>query len=136
LAQVAQDDDALETLMGMYKDLETRKQKAEGMLVDVEEDEEKRAEIEAELVKFETWAARVQPFLTDPTCISTYQEQRLAIRILGIKAVVQPTNKESPPNKVQPGRVKIAVTVPGILEKCDIVHPETRFGMCQNTQKF
>ena len=72
-------------------------------------------ELEVELVKFETWAEQVRPFLTDPEYLKTalYDELRLAIRILGIRVTVFPTQGE------WEYRYKIAITVPEVRKKLD-----------------
>lgn len=83
------------------------------MLYDIEDDEEERAKLEAEIVKFEKWAEEVQPKLTDLAYIATatYAELRLAIRILGIVVTVYPATGD------WPCRFQIDVTVPAVLAK-------------------
>jgi site-specific DNA recombinase len=119
LAQHATDDSTLETLSGMMKNLEKQKREAEALLYNVAEEEEEREEIEAEIVKFEQWAEKVRPLLQDASYVPTYEEQRLAVRILGVRATIFPARGE------YPFRVNIEVTVPGITEKmknCAIHH--------------
>jgi len=111
LAQNATDDETLETLTGMLKDLEKQKHEAEAMIYDIEEDEEEREEVEKEIVKFEQWAEKVQALLGDPTYQPTYEEMRLAVRILGIKATVFPAHGN------YPFRAKIDATIPAIVSK-------------------
>ncbi len=93
LAQNATDDDTIDNLTLLMKDLEKQKRGAEGLLCDAEEDEEEREKIEVEIKKFEQWAKEVEPVITDPAYQPSYEEMRLAIRILGIHAIVTP-NKE------------------------------------------
>jgi len=90
-----------------------QKAQAQAMLLDIAETDEKRMEVEAELVKFETWANKVRPFLTDPQYLKTagYDELRLAVRILGIKVVVYPTQGD------WPYRFAIDITIPEIMKK-------------------
>ena len=64
---------------------------------------------EEELSKFETWATTVRPFLTDPSYTPTYEEQRLAARILGLQAVVYPLNGD------YPFRFQISANPPSIV---------------------
>jgi hypothetical protein len=76
--------------------VERQKREAEALIYDIEEDDEERAEVEAEIVKFEKWVKKVQPLLTDPTYTPSYEEMRLAVRILGVNAKVYPTKGEWP----------------------------------------
>jgi len=41
-----------------------------------------------EVKKFEAWVEEVRPLLIDPTYKANWEEKRLAVRILGIHAVV------------------------------------------------
>ncbi len=111
LAQNATDDETINTLGGMMKDLERQKRQAEALIYDIAEDDEERAEVEAEIVKFEKWVEKVQPLLTDPTYKPSYEEMRLAVRILGVKATVYPAKGE------WPYRYQIYITIPGIVSK-------------------
>jgi len=106
----------------VMNDLEKQKRTAEGMLLDLEEDYEEHAELEAEIVKFETWADRVRPFLTDPNYNVSYEEKRLAIRIIGIQVVVYPTIGE------WPFRYEISATVPDIMAKVKV-------GLCSDSRR-
>jgi hypothetical protein len=63
----ATNDDTIASLKGLMKDLEKQKRDAQALLYDIEEDNEERAELETELVKFEKWVATVQPLLTNPS---------------------------------------------------------------------
>jgi hypothetical protein len=67
LAMEATNDDTIASLKGLMKDLEKQKRDAQALLYDIEEDNEERAELETELVKFEKWVATVQPLLTNPS---------------------------------------------------------------------
>jgi hypothetical protein len=111
LAMDATSDDTIETLKGLLHNLEKQKREAEAMLYDIEEDDEERAELEEEIVRFEKWVQKVQPLLTDPTYIPTYEDQRLAVRVLGIRAIVFPTTGD------WPFRYRIDVMLPKIMEK-------------------
>ena len=111
LAQNATDDETIETLSAMMKDLEKQKHEAQALLYDIAEDEEEQEAVEAEIVKFEQWVKNVQPFLTDPTYEPSYEEKRLAVRILGIKATVYPASGD------YPFRAQVDVTVPAIVSK-------------------
>ncbi|HEY7348349.1 MAG TPA: recombinase family protein [Ktedonobacterales bacterium] len=111
LAERATDDETLATLTERMNELEKQKRDLEGILYSVQDQEEENAKLEAEIVKFEQWAANVRPLLTDPSYIPTYIELRLAVRILGIKAVVYPTKGE------WPFRYQIDVTVPEIMRQ-------------------
>ena len=56
LAQQATTDDMVAGLAQQMNQLEQQKAQAKAMLHDVAETDEKRMEVEVELVKFETWA--------------------------------------------------------------------------------
>jgi hypothetical protein len=99
------------SLINCSNELEKQKRVAEGMLFDLADEEEERAEIEKELQKFEKWVADVQPSLTDPTYQPTYEELRLAVRILGLRVTVFPTVGD------WPYRYEVVVTVPEIIKK-------------------
>jgi DNA invertase Pin-like site-specific DNA recombinase len=113
LAKHATTDDMVAGLAQQMNQLEQQKAQAKAMLYDIAETEEQRVELEVELVKFETWAEQVRPFLTDPAYLQTasYDELRLAIRILGIRVTVYPTQGE------WEYRYKIEVTVPAVMKK-------------------
>lgn len=115
LAQHATDDFSIESLGRMMKDLEKQKRDAVAMLYDIEEDAEEREAVEAEIVKFEKWVAQVQPLLTDPTYTPSYEEQRLAVRILGVRTTVFPQKGD------YPFRHQVDITVPAILSKMHCV---------------
>ncbi len=111
LAMEATNDDTLTALKALMKDLEKQKRKAEAMLYDIEEDDEERAELEKEIVKFEKWVTTVQPMLTNPEYVPSYEEKRLAVHTLGVRAIVYPTTED------WPYRCDIDITVPKIMEK-------------------
>jgi UDP-glucose 6-dehydrogenase len=60
LAMEATSDDTIEALKGLMHDLEKQKREAEAMLYDIEEDDEERAALEEEIVRFEKWVEKVQ----------------------------------------------------------------------------
>src|SRR5258706_8218736 len=84
------------SLVQQMNDLESQKRSAERLLFAIEDDEVEKAEIEAELVKFEKWAQEVRPHLGNPEFLMTanYDELRLAVKIIGIKVKVFPANGE------------------------------------------
>jgi len=79
----------------------------------LEDDLEARAELEAELQKFETWVETVRPFLTSPHYLetATYNELRSAVKILGVQVTVFPSVGE------WEYRYQIAVTIPEVMKK-------------------
>jgi len=83
------------------------------LLYDMDEDVEKEGELEAEIQRFERWAEAVRPKLTDPNYEPEYQELRLAVRVLGIRATIYPTQGD------WPFRCDIVATVPEIAKKLD-----------------
>ncbi len=115
LAEYATDDDTIAELAEQMNGLEQRKRKAEYLLYDLDDISEREEELEKEIQRFELWAAEVRPKLTDPTYEPTYQELRLAIRILGIKAIIYPTQGD------YPFRCVIDITVPEVFKKLDCV---------------
>lgn len=115
LAEHATDDDTIADLAQKMNGLERKKQEAQVLLFDLSDETDEEAEIEAELTRFEKWAASVKPQLTDPNYQPTYQELRLAVRIIGIRAVIYPTKGE------YEFRWQIFATVPEVLKKLDCV---------------
>jgi DNA invertase Pin-like site-specific DNA recombinase len=113
LAEHATDDDTIAELGEQLNGLERQKRKAEYLLLDLDDDAEKEADLEKEIQRFETWAEAVRPKLADPTYEPGYQELRLAIRILGIRAIIYPTQGD------WPFRCAIDITVPEIMKKLD-----------------
>lgn len=114
LAELASDDDTIADLAHQMNDLEAQKRQVEGLLFKLDEDREKDEELEKEIVKFETWAQDVRPLLTDPTYIPIWDELRLAIRILGIRATVFPDKPE------YKKRFFIDATVPEVMKEMAI----------------
>jgi DNA invertase Pin-like site-specific DNA recombinase len=96
LARHASNDSTRKRLGLLMEDLERRQQEAEAMLIDIDEDAEDAAKLEEELVKFETWAEAVRPELGNPNYTPTYEELRLAVRILGLRAIVYPMHGDYP----------------------------------------
>ncbi len=111
LAEHATDDDTLADLAQQMNGLERKKQAAQAMLLDLSEDTEEEDAIEAELVRFEKWAESVKPQLTDPMYRPTYKELRLAVRIIGIRTHIYPTQGD------YKNRWEIYATVPEVLKK-------------------
>jgi site-specific DNA recombinase len=120
LAEHATDDETIANLTARMNDLENQKREAERWLYDLEDDDEERQAIEAEIVKFEKWAAEMQPYLTDPSYVPSYKELRLAVRIIGVKLTVFPTLGD------WPCRYQIDVTVPEIMKKLGCVNSDPR----------
>jgi hypothetical protein len=61
LARQATTTSMVTSLAQQMNDLESQKRSAEKLLFAIEDDEAVKAEIEAELVKFEKWAEEVRP---------------------------------------------------------------------------
>jgi len=120
LAQNATDDETMATLTARMNTLETQKREAEALLYNLEDEEAGRAELEKEIVKFETWVKEVRPFLTDPSYVPSYTALRLAVRIIGIRATVYPTQGE------WPFRYQIDATIPAIMKKLGCVNSRPR----------
>ncbi len=111
LAEQATDDETIAHLTQRMNELEKQKRDAEALLYDIADDEEERTEIETEITKFEEWAQTVRPLLTDPTYEPSYEEKRLAVRILGLHVTVFPTRGDFP------YRYHVGVTIPAIMKK-------------------
>jgi len=117
LARYATNDKNRERLGMMMQDLERQQREAEGAQFDLADIEEEQAKIEAEIVRFETWVAKVRPNLTNPQYMETasYEELRLAVRVLGIVVTVSPLQGASD----RKDRCDIKVTVPAVLGKIE-----------------
>jgi DNA invertase Pin-like site-specific DNA recombinase len=115
LAEQATDDDTIAELAQRMNELEKRKRSAEYLLFDLDDASEKEAELEAEIQRFEHWAEQVRPKLADATYEPEYGELRLAIRVLGIRATIYPTQGD------WPFRCAIDITVPEVMKKVDCV---------------
>jgi DNA invertase Pin-like site-specific DNA recombinase len=113
LAEYATDDETIAELAEQMNGLEKRKRNAEYLLQDMDNSDEKEAALESEIVRFEHWAEQVRPKLINLSYQPEYEELRLAIRVLGIKATIYPTQGD------WPFRCDIVVTVPEIAKKLD-----------------
>jgi DNA invertase Pin-like site-specific DNA recombinase len=113
LARYATKNENREKLGLLMQDLERQQREADASLYDIEDEEKERAKIEAEIVKFEKWANSVAPSLTDPDYLATasYEDLRLAVRILGIVVTVFPVQGD------HPFRFNIDLIAPHVLAK-------------------
>lgn len=113
LAGYATADDTMAELAQHMSNLEVQKRQAESLLLSITGDDAERTAVEVELARFEAWAERVRPFLTDPGCLeaANFDELRLAVKILGIRVTVYPTGGS------WEHRYKIDVTALGATEK-------------------
>lgn len=111
LARYATKDSNRERLGLLMQDLERQQREAEGMLYDIADDEEERAAIEKEIARFEKWAEEARPSLGNPDYKPSYEELRLAVRILGIVVTVYPAKG------TWPFRSQVDATVPAVLAK-------------------
>lgn len=93
LAGYASTEDATAERARRMNNLEAQKRQAESLLYRIAEDDGGRMAFEVELNSFEAWAERVRPFLTDTGYLeaATYNDLRLAVKILGIRVTVYPT---------------------------------------------
>lgn len=82
----------MEQLGSLLHELEKQKVAAEILLENLGEDEEERANVEKEIVRFEQWLERVRPDLLNLDYNPTYQEKRRAIHMIGIRVTIYPTN--------------------------------------------
>ncbi len=114
LARHATTSSMIASLAQQMNDLENQKRSAEKLLYAIEDNEAEAAEVEAEIVRFEKWAESVRPLLTDPLYLeekATYDELRLAVRILGIKVIGYPTGSKD--------RFTLDITIPEIMKRLD-----------------
>ena len=112
LARHATTDDNIKTLARLMNDLERKKQQADALLYDIAEDDEERAKVEAEIVKFVKWADEVRPSFANPAFTPSYDEMRLAVRIIGIRVIVFPATGVD-----WPFRFDVGFTMPDIMAK-------------------
>jgi site-specific DNA recombinase len=96
LARHATNDSTRERLGLVMEDLEKQQREAEALLLEIDENPEERERLEAEIARFEHWVENVQPDLTNPLYISSYEELRLAVHILGLRAIVYPMHGDYP----------------------------------------
>jgi len=111
LAEHATDDETIDELAAQMNGLEKQKRDAEMLLFHFEETDEQEEELEKEILRFEKWTESVRPQLTNPDYEPSYQELRLAIRVLGIRATVYPVTGDWPYHG------KIDVTIPEVMKK-------------------
>lgn len=109
LAEYATDDREIANLGLRMQALEQERRETESLLYDIADEEEEIAKIEAEIARFEVWAAKVRQDFNNPEYVPSYDELRFAIRILGLQAVVYPTQGE------WPFRLNVDMTVPEIM---------------------
>ncbi len=112
LAEAATDDDTMNSLSMRLRDLEKQKRDLEGMLSDIEEEDEIKQMIQEEINHFEAWADKVRPCLGDPMYQASYDEKVLAIRVLGIRARVYLAS--------YPERFELEVAPPQILRVANV----------------
>jgi len=96
LARHASKQSTRERLGAELENLEAQQANAEALLITLDENTETDKTLEADIVKFETWADAVRPKLADPTYKPSYEEMRFAVRILGLHAIVYPSHGEHP----------------------------------------
>jgi Recombinase/Resolvase, N terminal domain len=117
LARYATKEETRQKLGLQMQDIERQQREAEGLLYDIEGEAEERAKIEKEIVRFEKWAEDVRPNLTDPNYLhnkATYEELRLAVRILGIVVRCYPVKGDWPfPFDIQVKAPEILAQVTG-----------------------
>ncbi|HKF35511.1 MAG TPA: recombinase family protein [Ktedonobacteraceae bacterium] len=113
LTEYATTDDTSAELAQRVSSLEAQKRQAENLLCSITGDDAGRPAVEVELATFEAWVKRVRPFLTDPGYFeaATFDELRLAVKILGIRVTVYPTGG------AWDHRYTIDVTAPGTAQK-------------------
>jgi site-specific DNA recombinase len=121
LAKHATNKDTVSQLGLMMEELEKQRRNTQALLVDVEESKEEQEAIEVEITKFETWIENVRDLLLSDYQ-PTYEEMRLAIRILGLKVTVYPTTGD------YAFRYAIEMMIPGIAAKIKNIALPSRYG--------
>ncbi|HLZ58858.1 MAG TPA: hypothetical protein VKR06_18100, partial [Ktedonosporobacter sp.] len=112
LAESATDDETIDDLAAQMNGLEKQKRDAQLLLLQFETTDEEEQALEEEIQRFEKWAEEVRPLLTDPTYKPTYQELRLAVRVLGLRATVYPLKGGD-----YPYHGNIDVMIPEVMKK-------------------
>jgi site-specific DNA recombinase len=108
LAEDATDKDELEDIRGRIAGKQKEKRELEKMLIDIDNEEEKRMKVDKAIADFIAWCVKVRPFIDDPDYIPTYCEMRRAIVILGIVATIYPAGSKK--------RFTLDLMPPSILE--------------------
>jgi hypothetical protein len=109
LAENATDDETIAHLTERMQTLEKQKREAQGLLYDLEDEQEEMQKLENKLASFEQWVEKVRPLILSDEYKPTYEELRQVIRILGIRATIYPERGD------YPYRYKIEATVPDVL---------------------
>ncbi len=117
LAENAPDDEELARITQRMQELGKEKRDAEALLYEVQDDEEELEKLEAEITRFEEWANEVRPYLTDPNYQPSYDFMRLAVRILGVTAVIFPEQGD------YPFRGNLYIAPPKIMKQLNKVVP-------------
>jgi hypothetical protein len=116
LASESTSDDTMAEITLRLKDLEKKKREALALLSIHKDDEREKQEIEMEIQKFEAWAEKHLSQLSDSSQEVSYEEKRLAVRMLGLRVTVYPTQGD------YPCRFQFDVTMPDIVKK---IHSST-----------
>jgi site-specific DNA recombinase len=104
----ATDKDMMDMLREKRKKLEKDKRNIERLLEMEEGDIEQERAIQQEIDKFIAWCDTVRPFIDDSEYHPTYDEKRKAILILGIRAIIYPSDHET--------RFELTTSPKGIVE--------------------
>lgn len=108
-----------ETTRGLYRErlaaLEKDVRDAENLLLRFSNTAERNQKLMAAIDRFEAWATSQQPFLQDSSYEVTKQDKRAALLILGLTAVVFPTQGYENPDD----RAQFELAPPNIQRFCD-----------------
>jgi hypothetical protein len=114
LAEVADptDTDGMTALQDRLVVLEKRKRDCERLLSGVTSVEEKQEKLLLALDRFDAWAAKIRPFLDNPSYDISQEDKVSALMILGVKGKVWPTEG-------YPDRIIFTLMPPDIGRFCD-----------------
>ncbi len=94
LAEDAVDREELADIKGRISGLQRQKRDLERMLVDLDNEAEKRQKVDKAIADFLLWCEGIRPFIDDPTYTPTYSEKRRALVILGITGKLYPSENK------------------------------------------
>lgn len=112
VAETAQDELTRQLYQERLAALEKERREAESLLHRFSNNAEREERLQKALEKFEAWASTQREFLEDSVPISTQEDKRAALVILGVKATVFPATG-------YPNRMKFELMPPNTKRFCD-----------------
>lgn len=111
LAESATDDDTYAELKIRLVAIEKEKHDLERLLTDFTLDKEDAKKINAEIDRFEEWAASVRTLLDDASYVPDFDDKLAAIKVLGIRGKVWPIGSEH--------RLQLLIAPPSLMDILD-----------------